>query len=718
MILKRLVIAAFLPALALAADPELTNYRSGIDLVWQGEKGVDYAEEYMYHDKLIADWKVVYIKDTTPIAMSHNERNIAGNPSGTDEYIAVDPSVGKIRYKVDGDQRWGQGPLWWIPYESPIQFSQFNYELFGDPGIKVVGSTGDNGLELSVDTKTSYYHKGIKGPYGDEWHIITVADDDSTYAGGDAEFDSSDGKVFVFVVNPKTPALTVRSSGTGEFYTTPAKKYFIPVIYEQTTYIDEGASGEVSFEITDINGNNVFYRINGGSFKAANSKTARLTHNDFNLGNNTLEYYYAGNENFVKKRKVVRKPDYPSKNENHGDKLWLGTSNWVNDVKPRLAGTAPLSQPINDFLKNWATRKHYPTKYRTGKRSIGGGLEDALVARYYSMNRTYKEDTKPNSYWAKSELFMSRAIIDPVGAELNHSNTPIPSREWFYRGYYDVNSIISNAATYDILAGYYRRDQGYAEGLSPVEDYFIRDVLGRWVYISSLFIAGYNDPAYGDFNSGGMWETSRNVGAALITAMMPSYSTPYYGTSGMDGSTNNSPWTPFRDVQYTWKQIFFDNNMPLEKPGFPNVHKRMGVVDYMINEDGNYLDRRGYMSTDKMGSIIATYYNLNRIFTPEVPLPSLDRLQDRAPINQLFGLKTIDDDDKLPVTQVFACWQNRWFPGFKTVAQPVMLAVTNTTSDNHVKKQLLRGGPLYVVWYNHNIPLPARPTNPTDLFTK
>ena len=40
-----------------AADPELTNYKCGIDVVWGGTKGTEYQEEYWYHDKLVYDMK-------------------------------------------------------------------------------------------------------------------------------------------------------------------------------------------------------------------------------------------------------------------------------------------------------------------------------------------------------------------------------------------------------------------------------------------------------------------------------------------------------------------------------------------------------------------------------------------------------------------------------------------------------------------------------------
>jgi hypothetical protein len=51
-----------------------TNYKTGIDTTFSGSEGTDYQEEYFFSDKLISDRKVVYIKSTTAITLSHNAR--------------------------------------------------------------------------------------------------------------------------------------------------------------------------------------------------------------------------------------------------------------------------------------------------------------------------------------------------------------------------------------------------------------------------------------------------------------------------------------------------------------------------------------------------------------------------------------------------------------------------------------------------------------------
>ena len=95
-----------------AQDSELTNYKSGIDVTWGGTKGVDYCEEYFYHDKLIDDHKVVHIRSTTPISMAHNARNTAiyGSVAGGRKFIgAKDPypqTPGRLINLLSLNSRW------------------------------------------------------------------------------------------------------------------------------------------------------------------------------------------------------------------------------------------------------------------------------------------------------------------------------------------------------------------------------------------------------------------------------------------------------------------------------------------------------------------------------------------------------------------------------------------------------------------------------------
>src|SRR5882757_9341690 len=107
--LRTFSLAAFVTATVsvFAADAELTNYKSGIDVIWGvgdgSDKGTAYAEEYFFSDKLLDDHKVVYLKSTTQITMMHNARNTAiyGSTVGGRQIIGIN---GKDGIPGNGDE--------------------------------------------------------------------------------------------------------------------------------------------------------------------------------------------------------------------------------------------------------------------------------------------------------------------------------------------------------------------------------------------------------------------------------------------------------------------------------------------------------------------------------------------------------------------------------------------------------------------------------------
>jgi hypothetical protein len=704
---RLLLTLSLLFALSLPAqDAELFNYRSGISLVWGGTKGTDYDEEYLFQNPAVWGAKVVYIRDTTSITASHNTNNIAGTANGSDSYTAVGTDVGIIKYKVDGDRRFGLTVPNWSTYSAPFDFGDLNYGLYGDSGVAVVGSTGTNGVELTWANRTSYYHRGVEDEFGDEWHTLTVADDDRNWrSGGDAEFSASDGKVFHFVVNPKTPSLRLRTNApTGQFYTTPAKKYFVPRIYSQTSYIND----QVQFQLTDLYGSNVVHRINGGAW-STNASGHTLTSSSFTDGGvtNTFEYFSDRGTKPVKTRLVVRNPAYPSAAEAHGDRLWVGPTYWTNEVRPRLLATGPALDQVNSY-RSFNNNSFTPDSGQRNGRVNGYGpsLQNALVARIDGMTATGSGQSRSYALNAKLEIMESEVNLDPVGMEFNiaSTGTMVPTAELFYRGYYDVDQVVSAAAAYDILIGHYRSDQGFASGITAIEDHYLRDMLASWVHVGSLLVERHQDM------NPGMWDTAWRIGAAFCAAMMPAYSTEYYGTSGLDGNTQTWPDNPFPTAQHTWKQLFFDNDYAL--PGFPDPERRLGIEEYNVNTDGRWLDRIGYSNTPLMGHTIVIYYNLLKLFQPAKTLPRTDLMQALGAAGQLTGMKFTTASDYNQVFRAWAAWQSAWFPDFRDVAQPTMLSLPS--NQNESIRQLFTGGPLFVLWYDHNLPLGQETEGPTN----
>lgn len=675
----------------LADDLELTNYKSGIDLHFGNsastatDKGIAYAEEYLYFDKVVDDHKVVYIKSDTLISLRQNERNVAAQ-SGANSYSTVGPGFGTMMFKIDGDQKRLPEPADWSAYSVPFAFSNLNYGLYGAPQTPVVGTTGPTGGDLTEANIGTRYSRGMLDSVGDEWHILTVADDDAALA-GNQEWRSSDGKIWYFVVNPKTPCATWRVTGSGQFYTTPPKKYFFPIIYDQTTYF----SGTVTCELRDINGNNVFYRINGGSFVNAGTNFVTLTQDNFAAGFNTLEYYYAGRQANTKTRRVVRNPAYPSAGESHGDRLWVSAALFESEVKPRINADPELKK-WRDFWRTSNTWNFYVSiaaNSRKGLREVAeASFPHAFTARWEGM--TFKQSGIPHTAadLAKMSLFETKSLLDPIGYEHQAwTGAAIPSREMNYRGYYDVEGIYEHAAAYDILAGYYRANQGYANGLTPVEDYFIRDALARWVHCAQLIKAGYAAP--------GMWPTAHVTGAAVIAGMMPSYSTEYFGTCGLDGNTTTYPWTPFQSTNYTWKQMFLSDGVPLT--GYPNC-KRQASINEHFTADGKWADRISYADTSLFGKCVQVQYNMAKLFNPSANFANVNAAMVNAAQGQLYGTKFTQTSDYDPVFSAWVGLQNSWFPSFRDVARPTMLARV-WPDVNGIGKQLQSGRRSFAIIY-------------------
>lgn len=692
-------------SIGFAADSEWVNYKSGISLDFTGARGTDFAEEWFYYDKVLDDRRVIYIKAGTPISMSHNARNMAGNDDRTRTYESVGTDVGQIRYKVDGDQYRGNIMFGWHGYYSPISFSQMSYEFFGNPETTVVGATGPAGGDLTSANRSSRYYRGIEDSVGDEWHILTVLDDDSVRA-PHPSYAASDGKIWYFVVNPKTPCATWRASGGGQFYTTPPKKYFFPIIYDQTTYF----SGTVTCELRDINGNNVFYRINGGSFINSGSSVKVLTQDNFVDGPNTLEYYYAGNAAHTKTRTVVKNPAYPSAGETHGDRLWKSAALWESEVKPRINGDAKLTEWRNLFRTNdsWNRQSWITDGSRKGYRETADtAFVHALTARWEGM--AFKETgyTHTAADLAKLALFDTRINLDLIGYESNSwDGSPMPSRELGEAGYYDVKYVYDAAAAYDVLIGYYRSDQGHANGITPVQDYFIRDVLARWTHYAGMTMAGYTPSRIP-----GMWPSAHNTGATLIACMMPNYSTPYYGTCGLNGNATVYPWTPFKTANYTWKELFLYRNTPVTS--YPDCYWRAQPED-MFASSGVWQDRIAYTATHLYGNCIAMQYNLARLFAPGLNYPNIDKAMVAAAAGNLYGLNQGSIGDADPAYRAWIGLQNSFFPAFRDVARPRMLAISSDQQES-LNKQALVARPFSVIWYNHALPFGGDASAPPPL---
>ncbi|PAW65862.1 MAG: hypothetical protein B9S34_09515 [Opitutia bacterium Tous-C1TDCM] len=740
-------------AVLRGADAELTNYKSGIDVTWGGTKGTDYQEEYLYHDKLLYDQKIVYLRDTTTITMAHNARNNANyhvtdggrqiiGANGVDSLPGTGDE-GVIRYKLDRDRqdsmKWAnntagtQTSLVLPAYTAPFRLADLTY----DGIVPVVGTVGSNGGNIA--SRSAYYFRGIRdsvapssGP-GDEWHVLSYADDDrsflqarSTATGNfiDQAFYASDGKTVLLVVNPKTPCLTLRvpgAVGTGQFYTTPAKAYWTPKIVPQTSYI----SGNVTIEITNLYGTNVFYRINGSGatpFIDAGGPSVTLSQADFpNTGAtaNTLEYYYAGNQAFTKTRTIMREPLFPSAGEPHGNYLWVDAAGYTK-VTQRITRAPYSGQYLNYRNRgDFSGQLDWDGNANLGRRNAGanGGshaLKNAFVAKIEGFNFTRTGGSKSHGRYAKEMLLESPRNIDPLGFEMQHSADAIPNRELHYRGYYDANPMLEGIFAYDIMIANFKSTQ-VAGGITPIEDHFIRDRFAGFAYEAMQWSAGMTA-----LDAPGMWGGARMMTAVSIAMIMRDYSSPYYGTSGFGTIQTKYPLCPYENDQLTWKEALFDGNKT--KTTYPNLKWYTGISDNgneslffsqgevaggVTFDAGHWRDKVSYFSFGLMGTHLATWANMAKLWGAGKTDPLLELGIAKGTAGTLLGGKDAPPAaDRFPMLTVL---NSRWLgAATNALAWTQSLPANDNNSDD---KSMQDAGVFGFAWYDDQALPPAGPSS-------
>lgn len=732
-------------------DSELTNYKTGIDVVWGvgdgSDKGTAYHEEYWYFDKPVNDTKTVFIRSDTDISMSHNSRNEAavGSPSwrgrknigalgpdgiptyqltgvtasaatdvftkvahglpnetcvrfisgtgfagltsyeryfvavidadtftvstypgGTTKNITSDGSSGVlevndegvIRYEIDRlwneTRRWAQGSTRKPEYTAPFTLADLEFET----GVPVVGTTGGRPGYAQTDT-TNFYWRGLTETVGtgtEEYHVLMVADDD-WWMNNSTDACASDGKYILLCVDPVTPAMTVRATGDGQFYTTPAWTYWVPHIHAQTTYFNAG-TGSVTFELRNIFGGNISYRINGGSTVDVGAATVTLSASDFTTGSNTLEYWYTSTPTVIRTRTIEKNPGFPSAGETHGNRAW--PSAYGDAIATRIT-REPYKKEWNrmkaalyDDYAKWDAYESQGYRYgRASDHSHNAGVVDAFLAKVYGFSAGVSGATKTYAGYSKQLLLDSYMNQHPVGMEDNSwASNPMPCGDIVYRGYWDSLAARNAAFAYDILiAGFKSTD--VSGGITAIEDYFIRDRLATWVQWDQVYMGGFCNPT-----DVGMWPTSRFVSSTLIACVMPKYSTHYYGSSGMDGATTATfQWAPFQTTNRTWKELFFDPSYTASTyPDGPIF--QFSMAPGLINVPGTPVppsaptgyavwgDKLSYTVHEQVGQWIYLYSNLTKLYDPGTTRSELDEFINQATAGTLMGAQ--NDGTSLP----------------------------------------------------------------------
>ncbi|MEK7412108.1 MAG: sigma-70 family RNA polymerase sigma factor [Planctomycetota bacterium] len=697
---------------------ELTNFRSGISLTIDGRLGRDYVVERLFHDAKADDHSVIYMRSGTKMSLAHNALNVYQVDSSSPfKQVGINGPDGKpdsgdegiINFKIDRDQQTGSN--WSAGYQDrgntksqqscqayvhPFSLADLEFE----PGSKVIGSVG---LQPGAVPGPNFYYRGQLDAYGDEWHSLTVADDDSSFQGAHyTHKHSSDGKVFLFVVDPKTPCLSVRAlTDQAQFYTTPAKTYFLPRIHEQTTYI----ANDVELQLHNLcNERTIFYRIDQGE---AQNYQAPLRSESFSDGAHVLEYWIDGGPH--RTRAVVKNPVSPGAQETHPRLLWADDAELAT-IRARL-GREPYKTIYDGSRTSAKGAGHTAIDAILGRGSrnwVSAALGNAFIAKIEGPEAKTPTGTRTFASYAKHVLLDNKLSFDPVGMELNHNFAPMPTAEWNAYGYYVVNEVYDLALAYDLLISFYRADQAPG-GITPIEDLKIRDLLAHWIAIQTYELRGFESapwPPRADPGVG-MWDTARLSGAAVAAMAMPGYDTPYYGTSGFDGkSTAKHQGIPFTGQAFTWKELFIDANQ--EVATTPRLCRRFNQLDGgLITANGQFFDRRDYFANPLMGHCFQILAN-TAVRTCGKRWPLLERAFAHAAAGLLEGGKVADASDKGPAMFALPLIVNHQFPAIANLMrdnidkQPVNYdnGRRNVNSRGYI---LYTVGVLGLIWYQDDI---------------
>lgn len=477
-------------AAAEASFPlEFLNTKSGISMSLSGENGKDWAVERTCHDDSIAD-QIVFLKSSVSISLAHNDRNtIVMETPKVPRLVGVNGADGKgdstdegdIHWKIDRDQQAhayaggpGAVPAFAPKYSGPFQFDSATY----DGTKRVLASVGDDGGKWGATPKatTGRYCYGQVDSFGNEWHTIAYWDDDVPLlkaAGVDPHRQgASDGHCVWVCVNPRTPVLQFRATGAEQFYTTPVKTYFVPKIWEQTTYLTGGVL--VSF-VNLAGGEPVSYRVDGGDWKVWDCKALVAGHVFSRKNAASVLEVRCGKDGPVLRRTVVLDPEYPAPQEKHGYLLWADDAE-CEALAKKLHAVEPFKSSYRVFRDKYyqgAGAKFEDTRgvWRAGASEAGASLSNAMVVAIEG-----PEAAGAEARLAKKRL-LRMARLESVGFELTidaHS----PSKDYLNELGQTLEIYGDAAVAYDILASRFRRPQ-HADGMTPIEELLIRDNVAK-----------------------------------------------------------------------------------------------------------------------------------------------------------------------------------------------------------------------------------------------
>ena len=577
-------------------DPSsLVNRKSGISVSLSGINGIDWAVEHGYHDPSLGD-QIIYLKSHVHVSLAHNERNsvthngypqlvigidgadgVAGSGDEGDIYWKIDRDLLSHRYSTRGGAAL---PEFCARYTEPISFETLTY----DGSERVLGAVGNNGGQWGESPlhTTKRWAFGQHDAFGNQWHTLTYWDDDErllSVAGIDSHRQgASDGHCIWMCVNPVTPILQLQADDNQQFYTTPIKTYFVPKIWAQTSYVTSGV--RLHFvNLTDDQPSQ--YRVADGTWQTYQGTALPVTGLFGDRGKPVTIEYRCGPSGSIASRSIVVDPEYTAREERHGFMLWADEAG-----RQSVIARVTERQPFKKSYETWRSGLNEPRSVSDVRgiwRSTAGSATRAQAeALLVALEGAESVPLTANN--CKSRL-LRLARLQPLGTEYN-INSATPAKDFLNELGQTIQQLGDAAIAYDLLAAHFRSDR-HAGGITPIEEIWIRDGLGKVAKSILQMRANWSAiSGAGDTH----WSHGYDLAVQLIAMAMPTYKTPYYGVSGADGvSRNDKPdskgeyWNPYPYQGETWFDIA--TNPAIDTPGHPGVRYPIRA-EFLLTDDG------------------------------------------------------------------------------------------------------------------------------------
>ena len=271
-------------------------------------------------------------------------------------------------------------------------------------------------------------------------------------------------------------------------------------------------------------------------------------------------------------------------------------------LKVSNSSNYPYYNQYNRLVNDAPNEENFPIL--TGRRpnfNEQSALQNALIAAIeddYQLVKSGESDSYAN--YAKHFLLENFLTLDPVGVELrgtSHGQDTIgPAKERHNFEYYLVPTELSLLLAYDLIINNYKSSDfggSYIEGITPIEDYKIRDSLAQTPFKAQMALGRYTHRFFVANNQANMAKGVRSWAGFPTGLIMPNYKTDYYGTSGANGDTEVADMTIYPDNSKTWMEMFASAQGEETLEGYPNQDNEQNIW-YLIDNEGFWHDNNGY----------------------------------------------------------------------------------------------------------------------------